>query len=92
MSLSPPNGPQIYRLSLKLKVSSIMQKTFNGLLKAGEDLINCALAATQRVRIAEAAGASQEELAHLRMLADSAYEAAVGYQCRASGLDKVTTH
>jgi len=69
-----------------------MKKTFNGLVQAGESLIRCALIAAQKVRAAEAAGASPEEVARLQLLADSAYEAAAGYQCHAAGLGETTIH
>lgn len=69
-----------------------MKKTFNGLVLAGESLINCALTAIRAVRVAEAAGASSEEIARLQLLADSAYEAAAGYQCHATGLSETTIH
>jgi hypothetical protein len=69
-----------------------MKKTFNGLVQAGESLISCALIAAREVRAAEAAGASPEEVARLQLLADSAYEAAAGYQCHAAGLGETTIH
>ncbi|MBA1193376.1 hypothetical protein G7007_10945 [Pseudomonas entomophila] len=69
-----------------------MKKTFNGLVLAGESLIRCALIATREVRAAEAAGALPEEVARLQLLADSAYEAAAGYQYHAAGLGKTTIH
>jgi hypothetical protein len=69
-----------------------MKKTFNGLVQAGESLIRCALITAREVRAAEAAGASPEEVARLQLLADSAYEAAAGYQCHAAGLGETTIH
>lgn len=69
-----------------------MKKTFNGLVQAGEGLIRCALIATREVRAAEAASASPDEVARLQLLADSAYEAATGYQCHAAGLGETTIH
>ncbi|MFR0673184.1 hypothetical protein ACLUUI_05655 [Enterobacterales bacterium AW_CKDN230030176-1A_HGKHYDSX7] len=69
-----------------------MKKSFNGLVLAGESLIHCALTATREVRAAEAVGASPEEVARLQLLADSAYEAAIGYQCHAAGMSDITIH
>jgi hypothetical protein len=69
-----------------------MKKTLDGVALAGEELIRCAIAAIREVRLAEASGASQEEVARLQLLADSAYEAVIGYQERALGLCMDTVH
>lgn len=69
-----------------------MNKTFNGLVLAGESLIHHALTANREVRAAKGADASPEEVARLQLLADSAYEAAAGYQCHAAGLGETTIH
>ncbi|MDO7911322.1 hypothetical protein Q6A49_12345 [Pseudomonas sp. 22-AL-CL-001] len=69
-----------------------MKKTLDGVALAGEELILCAIAAIREVRLAEAAGAPQAEVARLQVLADSAYDAAITYQWRMQGLDRTTLH
>ena len=69
-----------------------MKKTFDGLVQAGDELIRAAITAIRKVRLAEASGASQEEVARLQTLADSAYEAAISYLCHAAGLGDTTIH
>ncbi|WP_263226535.1 hypothetical protein [Pseudomonas alabamensis] len=69
-----------------------MKKTLDGVVQAGDELILGAITAIREVRLAEASGASHEEVARLQLLADSAYEAVIGYQERALGLCMDTVH
>lgn len=69
-----------------------MKKTLDGVVLAGEELICCAIAAIREVRLAEATGAPQAEAARLQVLADSAYDAAINYQCRVLDLGMTTLH
>ena len=62
-----------------------MKRTLEGIALAGELLLRQALEAIRAHRAAEENGASIEEVARLRLLADSLYNAAIDYQLVAAG-------
>lgn len=62
-----------------------MKRTLEGMALAGEPLLRQALETIRALHRAEDAGASADELARLRLLADSLYHAVVDHQLLVTG-------
>lgn len=69
-----------------------MKRTIEGMIEAGEPLIQEAIAALRRYHEAQAAGALPEEIERLSLIAESAYKAVTDYQLYALGHQPLTRH
>lgn len=61
------------------------KRTFIGIVDAGESLIQQAIDAIREYHQAQDRGAPPEEVEHLRLLADSLYQAVIDYQLIQAG-------
>ena len=64
----------------------IMRRTLEGMVEAGEELLQRALDANRRLRQAEEAGASVYEIEQHRLLADLLYRQVTEHQLILAGL------
>ncbi|MCT8165608.1 MULTISPECIES: hypothetical protein [unclassified Pseudomonas] len=62
-----------------------MKRTIEGMAKVGEPMLREALEAIRAYRDAEDSGAPQDEVARLKLLADSLYQAVVDFQLLETG-------
>jgi len=62
-----------------------MTRTLQGMIEAGEPLVQQAIEAMRRFHEAEAAGCPSEDVERLRVLAESLFQAVSDYQLRALG-------
>lgn len=69
-----------------------MKRTLEGMILAGEPLIQQAVDALRQYHQAEDAGAAPEEIERLRLLAESLFQAVTDYQLRALGGPSETLH
>ncbi|WP_232111472.1 hypothetical protein [Pseudomonas guariconensis] len=69
-----------------------MKRTLQGIIEAGEPLIQQAIDARRSYHEAEAAGRPPEEVERLRLLADSLYQAVTDYQRHSDASFAVTRH
>ncbi|WP_460420851.1 hypothetical protein [Pseudomonas sp. ZL2] len=69
-----------------------MKSTIQGLVEAGEPLIQQAIDALRRYHAAQDSGQPEEDVERLRLEAESLYQAVTEYQLRALGGDGVTRH
>ncbi len=69
-----------------------MKKTIQGLAEAGDQLIQQAIDATRKYHEAKDMGAPAAEVARLKLLADSLYQAVTEYQLKARGESGGTHH
>lgn len=77
------SGPILRRETYR---SLVMEKrTFIGMVEAGEPLIKQAIDAIWQYHQAQERGAPPEEIEHLRLLADSLYQAVIDYQLIQAG-------
>lgn len=67
-----------------------MKRTFEGLIMAGEPLIQQAVDALRLYHEAQEQGAPAEEVERLRLLAESLYQAVTDYQLQALGHQSYT--
>lgn len=61
------------------------QRSFIGMVEAGEPLIQQAIDAMREYHQAQDRGGPPEEVERLRLLADSLYQAVIGYQLIQAG-------
>jgi hypothetical protein len=61
---------------------AVEKRTFIGMVEAGEPLIQQAVDAMRQYHEAETAGRPIEEVEHLRLLAESLFQAVADYQLR----------
>ena len=69
-----------------------MKRTLIGMIEAGEPLMQQALDALRKHQQAEADGLPETEVNHLRLLADSLYQAVIDYQLVKAGQPPSTIH
>lgn len=69
-----------------------MKRTLEGMILAGEPLMQQAIDALRRYREAEDSGAASEEVERLRLLAESLYQAVTDYQLYALGHQDLVRH
>ncbi len=69
-----------------------MKRTIEGMIEAGEPLINAAIEALRTYHDAQDAGAPEEEVERLRRIAESAYQAVTDYQLFALGHQPLIRH
>lgn len=69
-----------------------MKRTLEGMIEAGEPLIQEAIDALRRYHEAQDAGAPPGEVERLRVIAESAYQAVTDYQLYALGRQPLTRH
>ncbi len=69
-----------------------MKRTIEGMVEAGEPLIQEAITALRQYREAQAAGVAPEQVERLRLIAESAYQAVTDYQLYALGHQPLTRH
>ncbi|UVM58461.1 hypothetical protein LOY37_13000 [Pseudomonas sp. B21-012] len=62
-----------------------MKKTLEGVVEAGEPLIQQAIDAVRRYHAAQDAGRPEKEIERLRLEAESLFQAVTEYQLRALG-------
>lgn len=69
-----------------------MKRTIEGMIEAGEPLIRAAIEALRTYHDAQDAGAPEEEVERLRLIAESSYQAVTEYQLYALGHQPLTRH
>ncbi|MCO7597524.1 MULTISPECIES: hypothetical protein [Pseudomonas] len=69
-----------------------MKRTLEGMILAGEPLMQQAIDALRRYHEAEESGAALEEVERLRLLAESLYQAVTDYQLYALGHQDLVRH
>lgn len=69
-----------------------MRRTIAGISKAGEQLIQQAIDATRKYHEAKDMGAPEAEVARLKLLADSLYQAVTEFQLKSRGEAGDTHH
>lgn len=69
-----------------------MKRTLEGMILAGEPLMQQAIDALRRYHEAEDSGAASEEVERLRLLAESLYQAVTDYQLYALGHQDLVRH
>ncbi|WP_425929749.1 hypothetical protein [Pseudomonas sp. NyZ201] len=69
-----------------------MKRTIEGMVQAGEPLIQEAITALRQYHEAQASRAAPEEVERLRLLADSLFQAVTDYQLRNIGHQQQTLH
>lgn len=72
--------------------TAVMKRTLIGMIEAGEPLMQQALDALRKHQQAEADGLPETEVNHLRLLADSLYQAVIDYQLVKAGQPPSTIH
>ncbi|MBC3410701.1 MULTISPECIES: hypothetical protein [Pseudomonas] len=70
----------------------MVKRTIEGMIEAGEPLIQEAIAALRRYHEAQAAGEPPAQVERLRLIAESAYQAVTDYQLYALGHQPLTRH
>ncbi|BFO04080.1 hypothetical protein KNHN1_24580 [Pseudomonas guariconensis] len=69
-----------------------MKRTIQGLAEAGDQLIQQAIDATRKYHEAKDMGAPEAEVARLKLLADSLYQAVTEFQLKSRGEAGGTHH
>lgn len=69
-----------------------MKRTIEGMVEAGEPLIQEAIAALRRYHEAQTAGEAPDQVERLRLIAESAYQAVTDYQLYALGHQPLIRH
>lgn len=69
-----------------------MKRTLEGMILAGEPLMQQAIDALRRYHEAEESGVAPEEVERLRLLAESLYQAVTDYQLYALGHQDLVRH
>ncbi|WP_323115339.1 hypothetical protein [Pseudomonas guariconensis] len=69
-----------------------MKRTIQGLADAGDQLIQQAIDATRKYHEAKDMGAPEAEVARLKLLADSLYQAVTEFQLKSQGEAGDTHH
>lgn len=69
-----------------------MKRTIEGMIEAGEPLIQEATDALRRYHQAQAHGEAPEQVERLRLIAESAYQAVTDYQLYALGHQSLVRH
>lgn len=69
-----------------------MKRTIEGMIEAGEPLINAAIEALRTYHDAQDASAPEEEVERLRIIAESAYQAVTDYQLYTLGHQPLSRH
>jgi len=69
-----------------------VKRTIEGMIKAGEPLIQEATAALRRYHQAQADGEAPDQVERLRLIAESAYQAVTDYQLYAPGHQLLIRH
>lgn len=69
-----------------------VKRTIEGMVEAGEPLIQEAIAALRLYHEAQAAGEAADQVERLRLIAESAYQAVTDYQLYALGHQSLAKH
>ncbi|WP_420801182.1 hypothetical protein [Pseudomonas brassicae] len=69
-----------------------MKRTVQGMVEADEPLMREAISALRKYHQAQEAGVVPEEVEHLRLMAESAFQAVSDYQLYALGHQPLTRH
>lgn len=69
-----------------------VKRTIEGMIEAGEPLIQEAIAALRQYHEAQTAGVPPDQVERLRLIAESAYQAVTDYQLYALGHQPITKH
>ncbi|WP_437179642.1 hypothetical protein [Pseudomonas farsensis] len=69
-----------------------MKRSIEGMIEAGEPLIQEAIAALRQYHEAQAAGVAPDQVERLRLIAESAYQAVTDYQLYTLGHQSLNRH